>query len=103
MGLVASWYRPGPGIKPMSLALAGRFLTIDPSRKPVALIRDFSIITDTDSKHAYHLRANDSICSKLVLIQAKIMIQMKYQKGLYLDILQQCVTHENKAAEKTSV
>ena len=87
----------------MSLTLARRFLTTDPSRKPVALISDFSIITDIDSKHAYHLRANDSICSKIVLIQAKIMIQMKYQKGLYLEILQRCITQENRAAEKTSM
>jgi len=85
----------------MSLTSAGRFLTTDPSRKPVALISDFSIITDIDSKHAYHLRANDSIC--FVLIQAKIMIQMKYQKGLYLEILQRCITQENRAAEKTSM
>ena len=36
MGLVASrhWDLPGPGIKPVSAALAGRFFTTEPPGKP---------------------------------------------------------------------
>ena len=55
---------PDPGIKSVSPPLAGGLFTTDPSRKPIALISDFPVITDIDSKHAYHLRADDSICSK---------------------------------------
>ena len=34
-GLVALWHLPGPGIEPMSLALAGRFFTTEPPGKPL--------------------------------------------------------------------
>ena len=44
MGLltpVGIWDLPGPGIKPVSTALAGKFFTIEPPEKPSAC---FSIL-----------------------------------------------------------
>ena len=46
MGLVASryWDLPGPGIKPVSPALTGRFFTTEPPGKPGKQIFVFSIM-----------------------------------------------------------
>ena len=36
--LCSTWYLPGPGIEPMSPALAGRFFTTEPPGKPYAFL-----------------------------------------------------------------
>ena len=81
----------------MSLTLTGRFLTTDPSRKTIALISDFPVITDIDSKHAYHLRANDSICSKNCINSGKNNDPNEIPEGTILGN-PLVITHENRAA-----
>ena len=38
LALVGMWDLPEPGIKPVSLTLAGRFFTTEPSGKPFLLL-----------------------------------------------------------------
>ena len=38
LALVGMWDLPGPGIEPVSLTLAGRFFTTEPSGKPSLLL-----------------------------------------------------------------
>ena len=45
------WDPPGPGIKPMSPALAGRFFTTEPQRKPF----NFYIQANSDTEGLDHL------------------------------------------------
>ena len=45
--LCGMWDLPGPGLKPVSPALAGRFLTTVPSGKPLAYVFKFFDIANT--------------------------------------------------------
>ena len=53
MGLAAPYYvdRPGPGIEPVSPALAGRFLTMGPPGEPVPMLS--GILTGGTSEYTH--------------------------------------------------